>query len=144
MSKTNALLFLIALATATPGAPAQDVVSYRDLKGTQFREYQMVMTIQEFDCEAKIGKKCRMTLLVENKGDRPESFNGTLFSIDNGKGSTYRAVPLEGQGAATLRREIPPGSSATFTLAFDGRIHFERKDPAHLRYGNASKVRIIK
>ena len=123
---------------------AQDVVSYKDLKGTEFREYQMRITIDAFDCEATVGKKCTMTVTVENKGDKPELFNGTLFSIDNGKGSSYRAVPPEGQSAAPLKRELQPGASAQFTVAFDGRIHFDRKDPAHLRYGNASKVRIIK
>jgi hypothetical protein len=123
---------------------SQDVVSYKDLKGTQFREYQMVITIDSFDCEATIGKKCRMSMTVENKGDRPELFNATQLSIDNGRGSTYRAIPLEGQSAANLKRELAPGSTAQFSVFFDGRIHFDRRDPAHLRYANTSKVRIVK
>jgi hypothetical protein len=122
---------------------AQDVVSYKDMKGVRFREYQMVMTIDSFDCEATIGKKCHMTVQVENTGDKPELFNGTQFSIDNGKGTTYRAVPLEGQSAATLKKEFQPGESGRFTVVFDGRIHFDRRDPAHLKYGNAAKVNII-
>jgi hypothetical protein len=122
---------------------AQDVVSYKDLKGIQFREYQMVMTIDSFDCEAIIGKKCRMTLTVVNKGDKPEAFNGTLFSIDNAKGTTYRAVPVEGQSAATLKKEFQPGDSGEFTIVFDGRIQFDRRTPARLQYGNVTKVKII-
>jgi len=121
----------------------QDVVSYKQLKGTQFREYQLLITIDSFDCEAVIGKKCRMAITVENKGERPENFNATQFSIDNGRGTSYRAIPPEGAAAASLKSELKPGSSAQFTVVFDGRIHFERRDPAHLRYNNTSKVRII-
>jgi hypothetical protein len=101
------------------------------------------MTIDSFDCEATVGKKCQMTITVENKGDRPELFNGTMFSIDNGKGTTYRAVPAVGQSAAVLKKELQPGDSGRFTVVFDGRIHFDRRDPAHLKYGNAGKVNII-
>jgi len=134
------------LVSAALGAPlaAQDVVNYKDVKGTQFREYQLVVTIDAFDCEAVVGKKCRLSVTVENKGDKPELFNATQLSIDNGRGSTYRAIPLEGQSAAALKKELAPGASAAFSVAFDGRIHFERKDPAHLRYSNTSKLRIVK
>ena len=118
------------------------MVSYKDLKGIQFREYQMVVAVDSFDCEAKIGKKCRMSVTVENKGDKPELFNGTQLSIDNGRGTGYRAVP-EGESAATLKRELKPGESAKFSMLFDGRIHFDRHEPAHLRYANTSKLRII-
>jgi hypothetical protein len=138
----RALGALVLMAQA-PVFFAQDVVSYKDLKGVQFREYQMVMTIDSFDCEATVGKKCQMTITVENKGDRPELFNGTMFSIDNGKGTTYRAVPAVGQSAAVLKKELQPGDSGRFTVVFDGRIHFDRRDPAHLKYGNAGKVNII-
>jgi hypothetical protein len=141
MRRPNAL-FLLALSASW--AWAQDVVSYKDLKGTRFREYQMVVTIDSFDCEATIGKKCRMSVIVENKGDKPELFNGTQLSIDNGRGTAYRAVPPEGESAATLKKELQPGDSARFTVVFDGRINFDRREPAHLRYGNTSKVRIIK
>ncbi len=134
---------LFALALSAMGLFAQDVVSYKDMKGVQFREYQMVITIDSFDCEATIGKKCHMSVAVENKGERPELFNATMFSIDNGKGTTYRAVPPVGQSAATLKKELQPGDSGRFTVVFDGRIHFDRRDPAHLKYGNASKVNII-
>jgi hypothetical protein len=122
----------------------QDVVSYKSLRGVQFREYQMVVKIDSFDCEATIGKKCRMSMTVENKGDRPELFNATQLAIDNGKGTTYRATPVEGQSAADLKQELAPGTSARFSVIFDGRIHFDRRDPAHLRYANTSKVRIIR
>jgi hypothetical protein len=142
-SRRKYLWGVLVLALQTTAAFAQDVVSYKDLKGVQFREYQMVMTIDSFDCEATIGKKCQMSLTVENKGDRPEIFNGTLFSIDNGKGTTYRAVPAVGQSAATLKKELQPGDSGRFTIVFDGRIHFDRRDPAHLKYGNSGKVNII-
>ena len=143
--KTTRILGCGVVALVLNGAAlfGQDVVSYKDLKGVQFREYQMVMTIDSFDCEATIGKKCHMTLNVENTGDKPEIFEGTRFSIDNGKGTTYRAVPPEGQSAAALKRELKPGESGRFTVVFDGRIHFDRRDPAHLRYGNTSKVNII-
>jgi hypothetical protein len=134
---------IVTLAAAIAPLFAQDVVSYKDLKGVQFREYQMVITIDSFDCEATVGKKCRMTVTVENKGDKPELFNGTQFSIDNGKGTSYRAVPVGGQSAATLKKELQPGSSEQFTVVFDGRIHFDRRDPAHLKYGNSSKINII-
>jgi hypothetical protein len=50
---------IMVLAPVAVTLFAQDVVSYQDLKGIQFREYQMVMTIDSFDCEAIIGKKCR-------------------------------------------------------------------------------------
>ncbi len=143
-SRICSMCSLLAFWGCISLAPAQDVVSYKDLKGTEFREYQMRITIDSFDCEATVGKKCRMTVTVENKGDKPELFNGTQFSIDNGKGTTYRAVPAGGQSAASLKRELQPGASAQFSVLFDGRIHFDRRDPAHLRYGNASKVRIIK
>lgn len=136
------LISFAALVTVMP-VLSQDVVSYKDLKGIQFREYQMVITIDSFDCEAKIGKKCRMSVTVENKGDKPELFNGTQLSIDNGRGTGYRAVPPEGQSAATLKRELKPGDSAKFDMLFDGRIHFDRREPAHLRYANTSKLRII-
>jgi hypothetical protein len=122
----------------------QDVVSYKNLSGVQFREYQMVVKIDAFDCEATIGKKCRMSMTVENKGDRPELFNATQLAIDNGKGTTYRAIPIEGQSAADLKRQLAPGTTARFSVIFDGRIHFDRRDPAHLRYANTSKVRIIR
>lgn len=134
---------VVALLLQGAALFGQDVVSYKDLKGVQFREYQMVMTIDLFDCEATIGKKCHMTVNVENTGDKPELFNGTQLSIDNGKGTTYRAVPPEGQSAATLKKELQPGESGRFTVVFDGRIHFDRRDPAHLKYGNVSKVNII-
>ena len=134
---------VVALVLQGTALLGQDVVSYKDLKGVRFREFQMVMTIDSFDCEATIGKKCHMTVSVENMGDKPELFNGTQFSIDNGKGTTYRAVPLEGQSAALLKRELQPGESGRFTVVFDGRIHFDRRDPAHLKYGNVSKVNII-
>ena len=134
----------LGLFAGAPSVFSQDVVDYKDLKGTQFREYQMVITIDSFECEATIGKKCHMVITVENKGERPELFSGTQFSIDNGKGTTYRAIPEEGQSAATIKRELQPGSSAQFALFFDGRIHFDRRDPAHLKYGNTSKVNIIK
>ncbi len=134
--------FALVVFAALPGF-TQDVVSYKDLKGIQFREYQMVITVDSFDCEATVGKKCRMSMTVENKGDKPELFNGTQLSIDNGRGTSYRAVPLEGQSAATLKRELKPGESARFTVLFDGRIHFDRREPAHLRYSNTSKLRII-
>lgn len=133
---------IVGMALQCTGLLGQDVVSYKDLKGVQFREYQMVTTIDSFDCEATIGKKCHMTITVENKGDKPEIFSGTQFSIDN-KGTTYRAVPLQGQSAATLKKELEPGESKRFTVVFDGRIHFDRRDPAHLKYGNVSKVNII-
>jgi hypothetical protein len=139
--RVTSALFLVVLAAPVA---AQDIVNYKDVKGAQFREYQMVVRVDAFDCEAVIGKKCQMSITVDNKGDKPELFNATQLSIDNGKGSTYRAVPLEGQSAAALKKEIAPGQSASFTVAFDGRIHFERKDPAHLRYANTSKLRIIK
>jgi len=139
--KGNLLAFVLA-ACSVPAA-AQDVVRYTDLKGIQFREYQLQITIDEFNCEAVIGKKCAMTVTVENKGERPEPFNATQFSIDNAKGTTYRAVPAEGQSAATLKRELKPGESARFTVYFDGRIHFDRRKPALLKYTNTSKVRII-
>jgi hypothetical protein len=125
-------------------ALAQDVVSYKELKGVQIREYQMLMTIDAFNCEATVGKKCTMTVTVINKGERPEPFNGTLFSIDDGKGNSYRAVPLEGQSAAALKKELQPGESGRFTVYFNGRIHFEGRNPAHLRYANTSKLRIVK
>jgi hypothetical protein len=134
--------FAALVMTALP-ALSQDVVSYKDLKGIQFREYQMVITIDSFDCEATVGKKCRMSVTVENKGDKPELFNGTQLSIDNGRGTAYRAVPPEGQSAATLKRELQPGDTAKFNMLFDGRIHFDRREPAHLRYSNTSKLRII-
>ncbi len=134
---------IMALAPVTATLFAQDVVSYKDLKGIQFREYQMVMTIDSFDCEAIIGKKCRMTLTVVNKGDKPEPFNGTLFSIDNTKGTTYRAVPVEGQSAVTLKKELKPGDVEQFTIVFDGRIQFDRRNPVRLQYGNVTKVKII-
>jgi hypothetical protein len=133
-------LFLIMAVLPAVG---QDVVSYKDLKGIQFREYQMNMTIESFDCEATVGKKCQMTVSVVNKGERAEVFNGTMFSIDNAKGTTYRAVPLEGQSAAGLKKELQPGESAQFSVYFDGRIHFDRRVPAHLKYANATKVNII-
>jgi hypothetical protein len=138
-----AMFAFAALVMTVLPALSQDVVSYKDLKGIQFREYQMVITIDSFDCEAKIGKKCAMSVTVENKGDKPELFNGTQLSVDNGKGTVYRAVPPEGQSAATLKRELQPGESAKFSMFFDGRIHFDRREPAHLRYANTSKVRII-
>jgi hypothetical protein len=134
---------VVALAAEAAALLAQDVVSYKDLKNIQFREYQMVMTIDSFDCEATFGKKCHMTITVENKGDKPEPFNGTQFSIDNGRGTTYRAVPVEGQSAATLKKELQPGDSAQFTIVFDGRINFDRREPMHLKYGNTTKVNII-
>jgi hypothetical protein len=137
-----ALFFLFSMELVPP-AIGQDVVSYKDLKGSQFREYQMAITIESFDCEAAIGKKCQMTVNVLNKGERPELFNGTMFSIDNAKGTTYRAVPLEGQSAASLKKELQPGESARFSVYFDGRIHFDRRVPAHLMYGNTTKVNII-
>src|SRR5512140_7552 len=140
--RNAAFAFAAFVATVLP-ALSQDVVSYKDLKGIQFREYQMVITIDSFDCEATIGKKCSMSVTVENKGDKPELFNGTQLSIDNGRGTGYRAVPPEGQSAASLKRELQPGQSAKFTVMFDGRIHFDRREPAHLRYANTSKVRII-
>ena len=135
-------LALFLLKAELP-AIGQDVVSYKDLKGIQFREYQMAITIESFDCEATIGKKCQMTVNVVNKGERPELFNGTMFSIDNAKGTTYRAVPLEGQSASSLKKEMQPGESARFSIYFDGRIHFDRRLPAHLQYGNTTKVNII-
>ncbi len=141
------LAFTLGFAFAASGTAwlaAQDVVSYKDLKGTQFREYQMVLTIESFDCEATLGKKCQMTISAANKGDRPEPFNGTLFSIDNAKGTTYRAIPLEGQSAASLKKELQPGETARFTVHFDGRIYFDRRNPAHLKYANTTKVNIIK
>src|SRR5262245_45112081 len=107
---------VLAMTLAAAAAWSQDLVSYKDLKGTQFREYQMVITIDAFDCEAKIGKKCRMTVTVENKGERPELFNGTQFSIDNGRGSSYRALPADGQSTTSLKRELAPGGSAQFTV----------------------------
>jgi hypothetical protein len=134
----------IAVFFSLMPAYSQDVVSYKSLRGVQFREYQMVVKIDSFDCEATIGKKCRMSMTVENKGERPELFNATQLAIDNGKGTTYRAVPPEGQSAADLKQELAPGASARFTVIFDGRIHFDRRDPAHLRYANTSKVRIIR
>jgi hypothetical protein len=85
-----------------------------------------------------------MSFTVENKGEKPELFNATQLSIDNGRGSVYRAIPLEGQSATSLKRELAPGASAQFSIFFDGRIHFDRRDPAHLRYANTSKVRIVK
>ena len=142
-SKWQWALVLVSLVPAAAALFAQDVVSYQDLKGIEFREYQMVMTIESFDCEAIIGKKCRMTLKVVNKGDKPELFNGTQFAIDNAKGTTYRAVPVEGQSAATLKKELQPGASEQFTIVFDGRIQFDRRTPARLQYGNVTKVRII-
>jgi len=142
--RCETVVLAVVLAASCRPAPGQDVVSYKDLKGTQFREYQLTITIDSFDCEAVIGKKCRMAVTVENKGEKPEPFNGTQFSLDNGKGTTYRAVPPEGTSAASLKRELPPAASAQFVVLFDGRIYFDRRDPAHLRYGNASKVRIIK
>lgn len=138
------LLAVVPLLAICLPVMAQDVVRYTDMKGIQFREYQMVVTIEAFDCEARIGKKCNMTVLVENKGDRPELFNGTILSIDDGKGHSYRAVAPEGQSAASLKKELKPGESERFTVYFDGRINFDRRDPAHLRYGNTSKVKIIK
>jgi hypothetical protein len=142
-SRWHWVLAIATLAPVTAALFAQDVVSYKDLKGIQFREYQMVMTIDSFDCEAIIGKKCRMTLTVVNQGDKPELFNGTQFSIDNAKGTTYRAVPVEGQSATTIKKELQPGASAQFTIVFDGRIQFDRRTPARLQYGNVTKVRII-
>jgi uncharacterized membrane protein len=133
-----------ALIALEAGAAAQDVVSYKSVKGTQFREYQLVITVDAFDCEAVIGKKCRITLTAENKGDKPELFNATQLSIDNGRGTSYRAVPVEGQSPAGLKKELAPGASTTVTVEFDGRIHFDRRDPAHLRYANTSKLRIVK
>ena len=135
-------LLLLSAFLAVP-IVGQDVVSYKDLKGVQFREYQMVLTIDSFNCEATIGKKCQMTVSVVNKGDKPELFNGTSFSIDNAKGTIYRAVPLEGQSAATLKKELQPGESGRYTVYFDGRIHFDRRTPAHLKYGNTTKINII-
>jgi hypothetical protein len=142
MKRMRVWAFLLIVLSGT-GLYAQDVVSYKDLRGVQFREYQMAMTIDSFDCEATVGKKCQMTVTVENRGDRPEIFNGTMFSIDNGKGTTYRAVPALGQSAAALKRELQPGASGKFTVVFDGRIHFDKRDPAHLKYGNAGKINII-
>jgi hypothetical protein len=142
MREFIACFFLFSMEFALP-AIGQDVVSYKDLKGTQFREYQMTITIEFFDCEATIGKKCQMTVSVVNKGERPEMFNGTMFSIDNAKGTTYRAVPLEGQTAASLKKEMQPGESARFSVYFDGRIYFDRRVPAHLMYANTTKVNII-
>jgi hypothetical protein len=139
----RALFTFAALVMIAPPALPQDVVSYKDLKGIQFREYQMVITIDSFDCEATVGKKCRMSVTVENKGEKPELFNGTQLSIDNGRGTAYRAVPPEGESAATLKRELQPGDTARFNMLFDGRIHFDRREPAHLRYSNTSKLRII-
>jgi hypothetical protein len=143
LRKVFGLSLVLAVFGAVP-LPAQDVVSYKDLKGTQFREYQMVLTIDSFDCEATVGKKCQMTISVVNKGERPEMFNGTMFSIDNSKGTTYRAVPPEGQSAASLKKELQPGESGKFTVHFDGRIFFDRRVPAHLKYANTTKVNIIK
>jgi hypothetical protein len=142
-SRWQMLRVIMALAPVSAVLFAQDVVSYKDLKGIQFREYQMVMTIDSFDCEAIVGKKCRMTLTVVNKGDKPEPFSGILFSIDNGKGTTYRAVPVEGQSAVTLKKELKPGDVEQFTIVFDGRIQFDRRTPARLQYGNVTKVKII-
>ena len=143
MLRKRLALWAVLVCCGWPSA-AQDVVNYKDLKGTQFREYQLVVTIDSFDCEAVIGKKCRMALTVENKGDKPELFNATQLSIDNGRGTGYRAVPSEGTPAANLKKELRPGASAQMVVFFDGRIHFDRRDPAHLRYANTSKVRIIK
>jgi hypothetical protein len=134
---------IVALMLVPVTPFAQDVVSYKDLKGIQMREYQMVMTIESFDCEATIGKKCHMTLGVVNKGDKPELFNGTQFSVDNAKGKTYRAVPPEGQSASTLKKELQPGDSERFTIVFDGRIQFDKTKPVLLQYGNVTKLRII-
>jgi hypothetical protein len=137
------VLFVLAVAVQSAPLWSQDIVSYKDMRGVQIREYQMIMTIDTFDCEGKIGNKCRMTITVENKGNQPEVFNGTQFSIDNGKGTSYRAIPPEGQSSATLKKELQPGDSAHFTILFDGRIHFDRHDPGHLRYANTSKLRIV-
>lgn len=144
IAKSKGLVAMLCLLLAGLPLVAQDVVRYTDLKGVQFREYQMLVTIESFDCEARIGKKCHMTVMVENKGDKPELFNGTILSIDDGKGHTYRAVAPEGQPSAALRKDLQPGGSARFTVFFDGRINFDRRDPAHLKYGNTSKVNIIK
>src|SRR5262245_60791806 len=108
----SSALFLTAVALPLA---AQDIVNYKDVRGAQFREYQRVVRVDAFDCEAVIGKKCQMTVTVENKGDKPELFNATQLSIDNGKGSTYRAIPLEGQSAAALKKELAPGQSASFS-----------------------------
>ena len=144
MAIAKGLLAIVTILVAGLPLAAQDVVRYTDMKGVQFREYQMFVTIETFDCEARIGKKCTMTVLVENKGDKPELFNGSILSIDDGKGHTYRAVAPEGQSTASLKRELKSGDSARFTVFFDGRINFDRRDPAHLRYGNTSKVNIVK
>lgn len=143
MKLGRALAAAVALTSLAGLARGQDVVSFKDLQGTGFREYQMHITINSFYCEGRIGNKCRMTVTVVNKGDKPELFNGTQFSVDNNKGTVTRAVPVEGASTAALKKELLPGASEQFTIAFSGRINFHKRDPVSLRYANTTKVRII-
>jgi Domain of unknown function (DUF4352) len=140
------ILSLLVIALTGSMVLALDVVNYKSLAGVMWHQQDLYVTINSFTDQWKnvVGKNWFMTMTVQNRGDDPATFDASKITIDDSKGTSFRAQPITGAPQGELKQTLPPGGTAQFKVMFDGHIYFDRRTPAHLKYTLDTKVDIIK